>query len=83
MGLFDNVKFSTTCPNCGEEVSGFQSKSGECLGRTLEFWQVTNFYATCTICRTWIEYNLKDNRPRAIEDYDVSIEQLPLPLAGT
>lgn len=76
MGCFDHVKFSTTCPNCNRKVSGFQSKSAECLSDTLEFWQVTNFYATCENCRTWIEFTSKKDVRSSIEDYEMIYHSL-------
>lgn len=77
MSMFDWIKFKTTCPKCGENVNGFQSKDKECLLDELEFWEVDNFYTSCFKCKTWIEYFIKSTaqttaRSRlTIDDYDL------------
>ena len=70
MGMFDNIRFKIKCPNCGKEVNDFQSKDGKCCMFELDYWEVDNFYASCDNCGTWIEYNLKEKRPKiSIESY--------------
>ena len=64
MGMFDNIKFKTKCPNCGNEVDDFQSKDGGCNLNTLNYWDVDNFYSSCDKCGTWIEYTLNKKRPK-------------------
>jgi len=56
MGMFDWVDFQTKCPNCGELVTSFQSKDGECQMDTIPYWEVDRFYSSCKKCRTWIEF---------------------------
>lgn len=82
MSVFDNVNFEVTCPNCKKPLTGFQSKSGNPSGRSLEFWQVDEFHATCWHCRTWIEYNLKPDgvQKRSIAEYDVNHFPLSSPI---
>ena len=54
---FDRVDYKCKCPNCGEEVTKFQSKSGDCDDRLLQAQEVNNFYSECYSCKTWIEFN--------------------------
>jgi hypothetical protein len=70
MGMFDYVKFSCKCPNCGEEISGFQSKDSSCLMDEIEFNQVDNFYTSCGKCGAWIEFFLKERPKYTIKDYE-------------
>ena len=62
MGMFNEVNFTMKCPNCGEEVTGFQTKEGTLLLDTVEPDSVNNFYSSCDNChkigeRTWIEFS--------------------------
>lgn len=50
MGMFDYVKFSTNCPDCGAVISEFQSKDGLCLLQTLRPEEVREFYSSCDSC---------------------------------
>jgi len=61
--MFDYVDFKCSCPTCGEEVTGFQSKDGVCLLETVKPWQVCKFYSYCKRCGTRIEYNRTDEAP--------------------
>ena len=61
MGMFDYVHMIIKCPRCGEKVSGFQSKSGDCCLRTLEFWEVDYFYSDCEKCECYIQFEKKEN----------------------
>lgn len=76
MGMFDNIRFETECPNCKGKVNGFQSKSGECGMYLLEFWEVNNFYSSCPQCSTWIDYTIKQrpNRRLTIDDYHKEVK---------
>ena len=70
MGMFDWVKYEMDCPNCGEKISGFQSKDGMCILAELDFRDVNNFYTSCGKCDTWIEFDREDSsRAKGIEDY--------------
>ena len=60
--MFDWVEFSTKCPNCGSNVQGFQSKSGDCLLETLSISDVDNFYSSCEGCGLWIEFTKQETR---------------------
>jgi len=74
MGMFDYIKFEIECPVCKEKVKDFQSKYGPCILKTLEFWEVNNFYASCPKCNSWIEFNRIRPLPKApIEDYKMEI----------
>lgn len=73
MGLFDYINFSTKCPNCSAIVSGFQSKDSGCMLQTLEPWTVRNFYTSCSICKTCLEYTYKhENLP---DDKNVLLDE--------
>ena len=61
MGMFDWVNFKVPCPKCGREVENFQSKDGDCLLGTLEFWQADNFYSYCDRCEAMINYTLSND----------------------
>lgn len=66
MGMFDHIDFSCPCPFCEKEVSGFQSKDGPCQLETLKPWEVTNFYAGCRHCKSWIEFIRDSSEPLPI-----------------
>jgi len=59
MGIFDSVNFKIKCSECGNVIDDFQSKDGDCLLNTLEFWEVDNFYSFCPTCNKRIEFTLK------------------------
>lgn len=84
MGMFDWIKFKTKCPKCGNDITGFQSKDGDCMLDCLELWQVDNFYSSCDNCETRVNYTLKKDmrdkiraeiekvrRSLTINDYDL------------
>jgi len=74
MGMFDYVKFKIKCPNCGKLIDNFQSKDSVCLMNNLEFWEVDNFYSSCTYCNTWVEFTLKERKKRKISKYNKTIK---------
>lgn len=55
MGMFDSVNFRMSCPNCGKEISDFQSKDGECILAIIEPDSVDNFYGGCS-CGQEVEF---------------------------
>lgn len=57
--MFDYVNYECDCPVCGNEVDGFQSKSGDCLLEVLEPAQVDFFYSSCAQCRSHLEFEAK------------------------
>jgi hypothetical protein len=75
MGMYDNINFEIECPKCKKLIKGFQSKDGVCMLETLDFWEVNNFYSSCSNCFCYIEFNIdkRPNRDLKIEDYDKSI----------
>jgi hypothetical protein len=70
--MFDWVKVpDMKCPYCKEgELSGWQTKSGECTLRDVDFWMTDNFYTSCDACNKWVEYQLK-KEARPITDYEL------------
>jgi len=57
MGLFDYVNFKTDCPNCGEPVTGFQTKDGDPYMAIVEPDTISYFYSGCDKCGAWIVYD--------------------------
>lgn len=48
MGMYDYVNVEVDCPSCGVKLTGFQSKSGNCLLELLQADDVDCFYSFCT-----------------------------------
>lgn len=64
MGMFDYVDApEVPCPECGEMIGGWQSKSGPCELLRLQPKQVANFYTSCNECHVWIEYTRDEPTP--------------------
>jgi hypothetical protein len=61
MGMFDYITGvpEVKCRKCGEPVTHWQSKDGECHLMKLAFWEVQNFYSACSKCKTWHEFRCK------------------------
>ncbi len=68
MGMYDNVNFKCRCPNCGGEVTGFQSKDGDCVLDMIEPISVSNFYSKCYDCDYWLEFAEK---PREVKIFEL------------
>ena len=63
MGMFDYISdFEIKCPKCGQMVTGFQSKDGECLLRNISYKDVDNFHSFCSNCGLWLNINRKIER---------------------
>lgn len=64
MGMFDYIVDvpEVECPDCGEPVTGWQSKDDICDLQKIPYWQVDNFYTFCDNCKCWIEFNRKTDR---------------------
>jgi hypothetical protein len=58
MGMFNWVNYKAPCPNCGMEITDWQTKEGYCHMVTIEPWQVKLFYTTCPYCNIWIDANV-------------------------
>lgn len=50
MGMFDYVRFECECPNCGNTLNSFQSKSGPCALMLLKAHKLDEFYGFCDKC---------------------------------
>lgn len=72
MGMFDYINFVYECPTCGNLIQDFQTKDGLCSLNIIDFYDADNFYSSCDICHTWIEFKLKRNKI-PIEAYDINI----------
>ena len=60
MGMFNYVKFSAPCRECGTVITDWQTKSS---GESLSMSEVLpidcqNFYTVCHQCETWLEYKV-------------------------
>lgn len=84
MGMFDYIKLEIKCPICEKKVSGFQSKDGTCLMNELEFWEVNNFYSSCSYCSSWIEFNIKQklNKKLILKDYQIEFSKPKISFTG-
>jgi hypothetical protein len=74
MGMFDYVNVPITgCPYCGKEgLTDWQSKDGDCLLVTVEYWEVDNFYTHCDFCRLLVEYvRTVPKQPIPLEYYEL------------
>lgn len=59
MGMFDFVRVPESlhkCPKCQGPLDGWQSKDRACEMRTLEWWEVDQFYDFCETCEELIVY---------------------------
>ena len=56
MGMFDWVRFKHECPNCGELLTGFQTKDEYCVLEQVKPHKVKNFYTNCRNCDVWIDF---------------------------
>lgn len=55
--MFDYVKTpEIPCPDCGEPLTGFQSKDGPCQLEEVDFWQVDFFYTHCQECKRSVSF---------------------------
>ena len=61
MGTYDNIEYSCKCPVCEHEIDKFQSKDADCMLHTLKHTEVSNFYVSCKVCETWIEFDKQQN----------------------
>ena len=60
MSMFDYVYVTVKCPNCGEDVDGFQTKEAGCTMEHLHWSEVNYCYTACEHCDCWIELTLND-----------------------
>ena len=76
MGMFDYVNFKMPCPECGEEVTGFQSKDTGCSMDEVEPEATNRFYAPCDNCGAWIDIvrDQTENKPKRTEP--LTLEQV-------
>jgi hypothetical protein len=81
MGMFDYVTDlpDQVCRKCAAPLHGWQSKDGECLMLNVPFWRCMNFYTSCSVCRTWHEYVLRDHGARPLSDYRLLTDEPPMP----
>lgn len=59
MGMYDLVRYETTCYKCGMKLQDFQSQDGPRLLHTLEPIDVHRFYTNCESCDTWNEFETR------------------------
>jgi hypothetical protein len=69
--MFDYIKTPELLCECGEKLTGFQSKDGECSLLELDYWQVDNFYTSCNSCNKRVTYSRFNDKPYVpISDYE-------------
>lgn len=56
MGMFDYVNFKMPCPQCGEEVGNWQTKSTDCTMDTVDPQACSSFYSRCEKCKLWFDF---------------------------
>ena len=72
MGMFDDVNApDLPCRECGELVSGWQSKDAWCTLDKIELKYIDNFYAECSKCGTWNDYYRKE-KSNNVNDFKVT-----------
>jgi hypothetical protein len=76
MGLYNYVAFPAKCPQCGQEITAFQTKDDaqESLHlKTVDFRSVREFHSLCSNCRSWISVKLKEESwsKFTVEDYQI------------
>ena len=59
MGMFDYVEYDYNCKECGEPLSDFQSKDGDCELGTVQPSDVSEFYTSCDKCGSWHDFEVK------------------------
>lgn len=70
MGMFDWVVGvpEMKC-ECGETLSGWQTKDADCQLEKIHFTWIANFYTNCKKCNLWYEFS----REGRFEDQDWTI----------
>lgn len=64
--MFDDIVYKAACPMCRTELTGWQSKDGDCCLARLSAWELWNqsrseivqIYTDCGVCGTWVEISL-------------------------
>jgi len=56
MGMFDDVNVVIACPDCGKDVTEFQTKDHYCALKLIDPTEIDNFYTSCE-CGRRIEFN--------------------------
>lgn len=69
MGMYDHIAYTAPCPFCGEPLTRWQSKDGECELQHLtppQLWKQSRrgrpieFYDNCDKCGTWVEIHARE-----------------------
>lgn len=74
MGMFDYVKHEAPCYKCGNVLTEWQSKDGDCELATLDITQIDCFYEYCDNCKSWNQYRRVNPR---IGDREFVLESIP------
>ena len=56
MGMFNYVDFECECPQCGDTITGFQTKDGNLVMKTVHPNSVGSFYSSCDNCGRWVDF---------------------------
>ncbi|MCK9429494.1 MAG: hypothetical protein M0R17_05780 [Candidatus Omnitrophica bacterium] len=70
MGMFDYVNLRIRCPICKSFIDGFQTKDSHCIMNIVEVEEINNFYAHCSKCHSWIEFNRKKEQSARFLEFD-------------
>ena len=68
---YDRVDFACLCPNCGAEITDFQTKDLCNQFDTVDYRIAYHFYAECR-CGTWLDFIRKP--AIGIADFEVRVE---------
>jgi hypothetical protein len=77
MGMFDYINFKANCPECGTEITNWQSKNGKCALEVLEPWQVKVFHALCNNCKTFIYAKVDSEVEYIVKKCDITLSVDP------
>jgi hypothetical protein len=76
MGMFDDVNFKMPCPECGKEVTGWQTKDTDCTMAQVEPDATNNFYAPCEACGCWIEFYRNEVHDKPKREVPLTVEEI-------
>ena len=75
MGMFDNVRHKANCPECGSEMTGWQTKDREQpMLETLDPLDCVCFYDSCRNEECGAFVTMFRKRAKSIDDFDMIVE---------
>src|SRR5687767_491212 len=76
MGMFDWVNFKMPCPECGAEMTGFQTKDTDCSMAEVEPDATNNFYSGCEHCGAWVEISRNQARDKPKREVPLTLQEV-------